>query len=106
VKNRNSSINFKVDEHPRETTLNKLEKLKPVFKEGGTVTAGNASGRNDGAAALLVMAEEVAIEHAFQPKVKILAQAAAGVSPETMGMGPVDATLKALKQTNLTIRYI
>ena len=106
VKTRKSFIDFKVDEHPRETTLNKLEKLKPVFKEGGTVTAGNASGRNDGAAALLVMAEEIAIEHGFQPKVKIIAQTAAGVSPETMGMGPVDATLKALKQTNLTIQDI
>ncbi|WP_087972038.1 thiolase family protein [Oceanobacillus rekensis] len=106
VKTRKSSIDFKVDEHPRETTIEKLGKLKPVFKEGGTVTAGNASGRNDGAAALLVMTEEAAKVRNLKPKVRIIAQAAAGVSPETMGMGPVNATLKALKQTNLSIQDI
>ncbi|MGM0901220.1 MAG: thiolase family protein [Bacillota bacterium] len=103
VRNRKSTIEFKVDEHPRETSLEKLAKLKPVFKEGGTVTAGNASGRNDGAAALLVMEEEEAKKRGYQPKARIIAQAAAGCSPEFMGMGPVYATQKALSQTNLTI---
>lgn len=103
VKSGKNTIDFKIDEHPRETSLEKLAKLKPVFKEGGTVTAGNASGRNDGAAALLIMSEEEAVKRGYQPKARILAQASAGCSPELMGMGPVSATLKALKQTNLTL---
>ena len=103
VKTRKGIVEFKVDEHPRETTLEKLANLKPVFKEGGTVTAGNASGRNDGAAALLVMSEEEALKRGYQPKARIIAQASAGYDPELMGMGPVSATLKALKQTNLTM---
>ena len=103
VKTRKGIVEFKVDEHPRETTLEKLANLKPVFKEGGTVTAGNASGRNDGAAALLVMSEEEALKRGYKPKARIIAQASAGYDPELMGMGPVSATLKALKQTNLTM---
>lgn len=104
VKSRKGTIEFKVDEHPRETSLERLAQLKPVFKEGGTVTAGNASGRNDGAAALLVMSEEAALKRGYKPKARILAQAASGCSPEIMGMGPVHATRKALKQTNLSIQ--
>ena len=103
VKTRKGIVEFKVDEHPRETTLVKLANLKPVFKEGGTVTAGNASGRNDGAAALLVMSEDEALKRGYQPKARIIAQASAGYDPELMGMGPVSATLKALKQTNLAM---
>lgn len=103
VKTRKGIVEFKVDEHPRETTLEKLAALKPVFKEGGTVTAGNASGRNDGAAALLVMSEDEALKRGFKPKARVIAQASVGCSPELMGMGPVYAMLKALKQTNLTI---
>ncbi|WP_342599188.1 thiolase family protein [Psychrobacillus sp. FSL H8-0483] len=103
VKTRKGIVEFKVDEHPRETTLEKLAALKPVFKEGGTVTAGNASGRNDGAAALLVMSEEEALKRGFKPKARVIAQASVGCSPELMGMGPVYAMLKALKQTDLTI---
>jgi len=103
VKTRKGIVEFKVDEHPRETTLEKLALLKPVFKEGGTVTAGNASGRNDGAAALLVMSEDEALKRGYQPKARIIAQASAGCAPELMGMGPVNATLKALKQTNLSM---
>lgn len=103
VKTRKGIVEFKVDEHPRETTLEKLANLKPVFKEGGTVTAGNASGRNDGAAVLLVMSEDEALKRGYQPKARIIAQASAGYDPELMGMGPVSATLKALKQTNLTM---
>ena len=103
VKTRKGIVEFKVDEHPRETTLEKLALLKPVFKEGGTVTAGNASGRNDGAAALLVMSEDEALKRGYKPKARIIAQASAGCAPELMGMGPVYATLKALKQTNLSM---
>lgn len=103
VKTRKGIIEFKIDEHPRETTLEKLAALKPVFKEGGTVTAGNASGRNDGAAALLVMSEDEALKRGYKPKARIIAQASVGCAPDLMGMGPVYAILKALKQTSLTI---
>ncbi|MFD6441407.1 thiolase family protein [Peribacillus sp. NPDC060186] len=103
IKTRKGTIDFKTDEHLRETSLDKLAALKPVFKAGGSVTAGNSSGRNDGAAALLVMSEEEALKRGYRPKARVIAQAAAGCSPEFMGMGPVHATLKALKQTNLSI---
>lgn len=106
VKTKKGSVDFKTDEHPRETTFEKLSLLKPVFKEGGTVTAGNASGRNDGAAALLVMSEEEASKRGYQPKARILAQASVGCSPELMGMGPVQATFKALKQAGLKVEDI
>ncbi|MER2170486.1 MAG: thiolase family protein [Psychrobacillus psychrodurans] len=97
---------FRVDEHPRLTPVEKLATLKPVFREGGSVTAANASGRNDGAAALLVMSKEKAEELGLHPKVKIIAQAAAGVDPSIMGIGPVPATRKALKQAGLSIEDI
>ncbi|WP_424236844.1 thiolase family protein [Bhargavaea ginsengi] len=103
VQERKQTIDFKMDEHPRETSLEKLAKLKPVFKEGGTVTAGNASGRNDGAAALLVMSEEAAEQHGLTPKARIVAQASSGCAPDLMGMGPVGATQKALRQAGLTV---
>ncbi|MDN4492684.1 thiolase family protein [Ureibacillus aquaedulcis] len=103
IKTRKSEIVFDTDEHPRTTTLGALGKLKPVFKTGGTVTAGNSSGRNDGAAALLVMSEEKADELGVTPMVRVIAQAAVGCDPLYMGMGPVHATQKALKQVNLSI---
>ena len=103
VKTRKGIIEFKTDEHPRKTSIEKLSLLKPVFKEGGTVTAGNASGRNDGAAALLVMSEDEATKRGLQPKARVLAQAAVGCSPEVMGMGPVHASFKALEQAGLTV---
>ncbi|MFJ5790806.1 thiolase family protein [Lysinibacillus sp. NPDC093197] len=106
VKKRKSIEIFEKDEHPFLTSKEKLSTLKPVFRKGGTVTAGNSSGRNDGAAALLIMSNEKAIELGYKPKVKILAQAAAGVDPSLMGIGPVPATLKALKQANLSIQDI
>lgn len=106
VKTRKGVTEFKTDEHPRETSLEKLAGLKPVFKEGGTVTAGNASGRNDGAAALLIMSEDAALKRGYQPKARIIAQASVGCSPELMGMGPVQATFKALKQADLKIEDI
>ncbi|MET4561182.1 acetyl-CoA C-acetyltransferase [Lysinibacillus parviboronicapiens] len=106
VKKRKSVEIFEKDEHPFLTSQEKLSTLKPVFRKGGSVTAGNSSGRNDGAAALLIMSNEKALELGYKPKVKILAQAAAGVDPSIMGIGPVPATLKALKQANLSIQDI
>jgi acetyl-CoA C-acetyltransferase len=103
VKKGKEMVMFDTDEHPRITSLTKLATLKPVFKEGGTVTAGNSSGRNDGAAALIVMGEEEAKRRQLSPRLRIITQAVAGVSPEIMGIGPVPATLKALKQADLTL---
>lgn len=103
VKKKKETIAFKVDEHPRATTLEKLGKLKAVFKDGGTVTAGNASGRNDGASAILMMTEEKMNQYGLKPKAKIIGQAVSGVSPEIMGIGPVTSTFKALKQCGLSM---
>ncbi len=97
---------FSVDEHPRLTSMDKLAALKPAFKTGGTVTAGNSSGRNDGAAAVMVASLEKANELGLKPCARIVAQAAAGVSPDIMGIGPVPATIKALKLAGLTINDI
>ncbi|HEV2261365.1 MAG TPA: acetyl-CoA C-acyltransferase [Candidatus Rubrimentiphilum sp.] len=92
------------DEHPRpETTLARLAELKPAFKEGGTVTAGNSSGINDGAAALLLCAAETAKQLRLKPMARIVASAAAGVHPDYMGLGPIPATRKALKHAQLAI---
>lgn len=106
IKGKNSSTLFEVDEHPRKSTKEQLAKLRPVFKEGGSVTAGNASGRNDGASVVLMMSEEKMNEYNLQPKAKIIAQAVSGVSPEIMGIGPISSTQKALKQCGLTIEDI
>ncbi|MED0673394.1 thiolase family protein [Aneurinibacillus aneurinilyticus] len=92
------------DEHPRpETTMERLASLKPAFKQEGTVTAGNSSGLNDGAAALLLMEQEMAYRLGVKPRARIVASAVAGVDPSVMGIGPVPATRKALKQAGLTI---
>lgn len=106
IKSRKETILFKMDEHPRSTNFEKLSKLKAVFKENGTVTAGNASGRNDGAAAVLMMNEAKMNEYGLKPKAKIIAQAVSGVSPEIMGIGPVTSTFKALKQCGLSMNDI
>lgn len=106
LKRKKETILFSQDEHPRLTSSDKLAELKPVFKQGGTVTAGNSSGRNDGASALVVMAEEVAIQRGLRPRMRIVAQASAGVSPEIMGIGPAPSTRKALKQAGLTLSDI
>lgn len=90
------------DEHPRpDTTEEILSKLRPVFREDGTVTAGNSSGINDGAAALLVVEEEHAREHGFEPMARIVATAVAGVEPQRMGIGPIPATRKALERAGM-----
>jgi len=91
------------DEHPRATSLEVLAKLKPVVREGGTVTAGNASGINDGACALIVASKEAAARHGLTPRARIVGMAAAGVAPRVMGIGPVPAVKKLLQQTGLTL---
>ncbi len=91
------------DEHPRETTLEALAKLKPVVREGGTVTAGNASGVNDGAVALIVASEDAVKRHGLTPRARITGYATAGVPPRVMGVGPVPAVRKLLAKTGLSI---
>ncbi|MBO8208229.1 3-oxoadipyl-CoA thiolase [Acinetobacter nosocomialis] len=92
------------DEHPRSsTTLEGLSKLKPVVKAGGTVTAGNASGINDGAAALLIASDNAVQAYNLKPRAKIIASTAVGVEPRIMGFAPAPAIKKLLKQTNLTL---
>ncbi|MDC5249581.1 3-oxoadipyl-CoA thiolase [Acinetobacter baumannii] len=92
------------DEHPRaSTTLEGLSKLKPVVKADGTVTAGNASGINDGAAALLIASDEVVQAYNLKPRAKIIASTAVGVEPRIMGFAPAPAIKKLLKQANLTL---
>jgi acetyl-CoA C-acetyltransferase len=103
IKKKKETIIFDTDEHPRATSLEQLARLQPVFKEGGTVTAGNSSGRNDGAAAVLMMSAEEAERRGIRPRLRVVAQASAGVSPEIMGIGPVPATIKALKRAGLTL---
>lgn len=99
-----SSRLFGEDEHPRpDTTLETLSKLKPVVKPDGTITAGNASGVNDGACALLLASEAAAKRHGLTPRARIVASAAAGVAPRIMGIGPVPATRKVLAKAGLSL---
>jgi len=91
------------DEHPRLTSYEKLSTLRSITGEHGSITAGNASGVNDGAAALLLASEEAVKKHNLEPKVKILGMATAGVLPRIMGMGPVPATRKLLAKLGMTL---
>jgi acetyl-CoA acetyltransferase family protein len=92
------------DEHPRaDTTLEALAALKPIVKSGGTITAGNAAGINDGACALLLGSEAIAKRYGLTPRARVVASAVAGVAPRIMGMGPVPATRKALALAKLTV---
>src|SRR5204863_249049 len=92
------------DEHPRpDTTLEALSKLKPIVKPDGTITAGNASGVNDGACALLLASEAAVKRHGLSPKARVVASAAAGVAPRVMGMGPAPATRKVLAKAGLQL---
>jgi acetyl-CoA C-acetyltransferase len=101
------SIVFETDEFPRfGTNLESLSRLKPAFKKDGTVTAGNASGINDGAAAVVLMSEEEARRRSLEPLATIMSYATSALSPDIMGLGPVDATRKALKRANLTVGQI
>ncbi|MDC4291309.1 3-oxoadipyl-CoA thiolase [Acinetobacter baumannii] len=96
-----------IDEHPRaSTTLEGLSKLKPVVKADGTVTAGNASGINDGAAALLIASDEAVQAYNLKPRAKIIASTAVGVEPRIMGFAPAPAIKKLLKQANLTLEQM
>lgn len=97
---------FAADEHPRQTSLEKLAELKPAFIKEGTVTAGNSSGINDGAAAMLVASEDAVEKYGLKPMARIVSMAIAGVAPEIMGVGPVPATQKALQRAELTIKDI
>ncbi len=94
------------DEHPRETSLESLAKLKGVVRPDGTVTAGNASGVNDGACALLLANEANAAKYGLTPKARVVGMATAGVAPRVMGIGPAPATLKVLAQTGLSLEQI
>ena len=94
---------FEKDEHPRLTPLEKLAELKPAFTKDGTVTAANASGVNDGAAAMLIASENAVKKYDLSPMATLKSMAIAGVDPDVMGIGPVPATLKALKRAGLTI---
>ena len=94
------------DEHPRETSLEALAKLKGVVRPDGTVTAGNASGVNDGACALLLASEAAAAQHGLTPRARVVGMATAGVAPRIMGFGPAPATRKVLALTGLTLAHM
>jgi acetyl-CoA acetyltransferase family protein len=94
------------DEHPRETSLEQLARLKPIVREGGTVTAGNASGVNDGSCALIIASEAAAKQHGLTPRARILGMASAGVPPRIMGMGPAPASKKLLARLGIPISKI
>ncbi len=99
--NKEEQVIFDRDEHPRQTTMEKLAQLKPAFAKDGTVTAGNSSGINDGAAAVLLASEEAVRKYGLKPMAKIVSMAVAGVDPSIMGIGPVPATRKALERAGL-----
>jgi acetyl-CoA C-acetyltransferase len=101
--NKTDKIIFDVDEHPRKSSLEKLSQLRPAFVKDGTVTAGNSSGINDGAAMLLLANESVVKKYDLKPMAKVISMAVAGVDPAIMGIGPVAATQKALKRAGLTV---
>jgi len=103
-KKKGETIDVSVDEHPRvDTTIEVLQKLKPLFGPDGTVTAGNASGINDGAAAMIVASEAAVKAHGLAPRARILGLASAGVEPRVMGIGPVPATRKLMERLGLRI---
>jgi 3-oxoadipyl-CoA thiolase len=101
--NKEEQVIFSVDEHPRQTSLEKLAGLKPAFAKDGSVTAGNSSGINDGAAAMLLASEEAVKKYNLQPLARIVSMAIAGVDPSVMGVGPVPASKKALQRAGLTV---
>jgi acetyl-CoA C-acetyltransferase len=103
VQKKGDPLVVKQDEHPRETSLEALAKLKGVVKPDGTVTAGNASGVNDGAVALLLASDSAAGKHGLAPRARVVGMATAGVAPRIMGMGPAPATRKVLELTGLTL---
>ena len=102
--NKTDRVVFDTDEHPRKSSLEKLSQLRPAFIKDGTVTAGNSSGINDGAAMLLLANESVVKKCDLKPMAKVISMAVAGVDPAIMGIGPVTATQKALKRAGLTVK--
>ena len=96
-------IVFEVDEYPKQTSMDKLEKLKPAFTSDGVTTAGNACGRNDGASAVLIMSAEKAAELGLKPLARFVSYATTALDPRIMGLGPVEASKKALKRANMTL---
>ena len=106
IHKKDAGAKFIQDEHPRESSLEVLAKLRPIVKKDGTITAGNASGINDGSVALLVASEEMVEKYNLKPIAKILGSAAVGVEPRVMGMGPVNATKKLLSQHQLKVSDI
>jgi acetyl-CoA C-acetyltransferase len=106
IKGKKGEMVFDVDEFPRATTIEKMASLKPAFKKDGSVTAGNASGINDSAAAVIVMSKEKADELGIKPMAKVLSYASAGVDPKVMGLGPIPSSKKALQKAGLSIEDI
>ena len=100
------AVTFSQDEHPRETSLEALARLRGIVRPDGTVTAGNASGVNDGACALLLASESEAVRHGLTPRGRVVGMAVAGVAPRTMGIGPAPATQKLLAQTGIALEQI
>ena len=100
------AVTFSQDEHPRETSLEALARLRGIVRPEGTVTAGNASGVNDGACALLLASESEAVRHGLTPRGRVVGMAVAGVAPRTMGIGPAPATQKLLAQTGIALEQI
>jgi acetyl-CoA acetyltransferase family protein len=94
------------DEHPRVTSIEQLAKLKPIVKPDGTVTAGNASGVNDGACALIMASEAAAARHGLVPRARVIGAAVAGLAPRVMGLGPVPATRKLLARTGISLEQL
>ncbi|HTV93054.1 MAG TPA: 3-oxoadipyl-CoA thiolase [Verrucomicrobiae bacterium] len=103
ARNGKTTVVVERDEHPRETTLEKLAALPTPFRKGGTVTAGNSSGVNDGAAALIIASEKAVEKYGLTPRARVTAAATAGVAPRIMGIGPIFATRKLLARTGLTL---
>jgi 3-oxoadipyl-CoA thiolase len=106
IDEKGKQVLFEADEHPRQSPLDKLAALKPAFAKDGTVTAGNSSGINDGAAAMLLASEEAVEKFQLKPMAKVLSMAVAGVDPAIMGIGPVPATQKALQRAGLKIEQL
>ena len=103
VRKGRETVQFAKDEHPRATNMETLAKLRPVFKKDGDVTAGNSSGINDGAAAVIVTTASKAKELGLRPRLRMLSKAVSGVDPTIMGSGPIPASQAALKRANLTV---
>ncbi|MEO8582635.1 MAG: acetyl-CoA C-acyltransferase [Flavitalea sp.] len=106
VEMNNGKEMFSIDEHPRKTSLEKLAALKPAFLKMGSVTAGNSSGLNDGAAAMLLASEEAVVKYGLKPIGRVISMGIAGVDPSIMGVGPVPAIRKALSRAGLSIEDI